>query len=140
MSKTVENSYDRYSGPRDRRLRVGDREREAVAEVLRREHVNGRIDAVEFQERLERSLTAKTYADLDALVADLPGERAPRRRRGPAWTPRPWPLAIVPLLVVAIVASGGRVLWLAFPLFFFFVVRPLAWRSWGRGYRGHGRW
>jgi uncharacterized protein DUF1707 len=142
MSKAAQTSYDRHTGPRDRRLRAGDRERDAVADILRREHVNGRIDAVEFQERLERSLAAKTYADLDALVADLPSDRPQRGPLALPRTPRPWPLfGLVPLLVVAaIVASGGRVLWLAFPLFLFFVVRPLAWRSWGRGYRGYGRW
>ena len=129
-------SYDRRTGPRDRRLRVGDREREAVGDVLRNAHVSGRLDAVEFQERIDRSLTARTYADLDALVADLPSDDSTRRRRPFAWTPRPWPLGLVPLLVVAaIVASGGRVLWLAFPLFFLFVLRPFAWRTWGRGYR-----
>ncbi|HEY1365835.1 MAG TPA: DUF1707 domain-containing protein [Gaiellaceae bacterium] len=133
--------YDRHTGPRDRSLRVGDREREAAADVLRREHVNGRLDVVELQERLDRALTAKTYAELDSLVADLPTGDPPRRRRPSRWTPRPWPIAIVPFVVIAvIVASGGRALWLAFPLFALFVLRPLAWRSWGRGYRGHGRW
>jgi Arc/MetJ family transcription regulator len=133
-------TYDRRTGPRDRSLRVGDAERDAVVEILRREHVNGRLDAVEFQERLDRSLAAKTYADLDALLADLPSERPPARR-GLAWSPRPWPIGIIPLLVVAaIVASHGSVLWLAFPLLAFCILRPLFWRSWGRGYRGYWRW
>lgn len=140
MPSDRESTYDRRSGPRDRSLRVGDSERDAVSEILRREHVNGRLDAVEFQERLDRSLAAKTYADLDALVADLPGTEPPRRRRAHAWTPWPWPLALVPLVVIAIVATGGHVVWLAFPLFAFFILRPLVWRSWGRGYRGYGRW
>jgi uncharacterized protein DUF1707 len=141
MPADPKTSYDRHTGPRDRSLRVGDREREAVAETLRREHVNGRLDAVEFQERLDRSLAAKTYADLDALVADLPGEEPRRRRRAFTWMPRPWPFGLVPLAVIAVVlASGGRVLWLAFPLFALFVLRPLVWRSWARGYRGYWRW
>ena len=127
--------YDRHTGPRDRSLRVGDQEREAVSEILRREHVNGRIDAVEFQERLDRCLTARTYGDLDTLVADLPGDDPPRRRHTARWAPRPWPVGVLPLIVIGlIVASGGRALWLAFPLFFaLFVLRP-------RGYRGHRRW
>jgi Domain of unknown function (DUF1707) len=141
MSADPQKRYDRHSGPRDRRLRVGDAEREAVAEILRREHVNGRLDAIEFQERLDGSLTAKTYADLDALVADLPADNPPARRREFAWMPRPSALAFFPLLVIAaIVASGGRVLWLVFPLFAVFVLRPLVWRRWSRGYRGYGRW
>jgi Domain of unknown function (DUF1707) len=139
MPADPQNPYDRHSGPRDRSLRVGDAEREAVSEILRREHVRGRLDADEFQERLDRSLTAKTYADLDALVADLPPEGRPRRRRAFAPTPRLWPLGIVPLVLIAVVlASGGHLLWLAFPIFALFVVRPLVWRAWGRGYRGYG--
>jgi hypothetical protein len=140
MAADRKSTYDRRDGPSDRSLRVGDAERDAVGEILRREHVNGRIDAAEFHERLDRSLTAKTYADLDALVADLPGAERPRTRRAHAWTPWPWPLGLVPLIVIALIATGGHVLWLAFPLFFFFVVRPLVWRSSGRGYRGYGRW
>jgi DUF1707 SHOCT-like domain len=141
MSPDHESNYDRRGGPRDRSLRVGDAEREAVGEIIRREHVNGRLDAVEFQERLDRSLVAKTYADLDALVADLPGTEPPRRHRAYAWTPWPWPLGLVPLVVLAmIIATGGHLIWLAFPVFVLFVLRPLVWRSWGHGYRGYGRW
>jgi hypothetical protein len=133
MPADRKSTYDGREGPRDRNLRVGDAEREAVGEILRREHVNGRLDVVEFQERLDRSLVAKRYADLDALVADLPGTESPRRRRrAHGWAPWPWPLGLVPLAVIAIIASGGRVMWLAFPLFAFFVLRPLVWRSWGR--------
>jgi len=121
------------AGPRNRMLRVSDAERDAAAETLRREHVNGRLDVTEFQERLDRCFAAKTYADLDALVADLPGN-APVRTRRPL-IPQRWPVVLVPLLVVAaIVASHGRALWLVFPFFCFFVVRPLLWRSWGGRY------
>jgi DUF1707 SHOCT-like domain len=140
MSPNRESTYDRRGGPRDRSLRVGNSERDAVGEILRREHVNGRLDAVEFQERLDRSFAAKTYADLDALVADLPGTEPTRRHRAHAWTPWPWPLGLVPLAVIAIIASGGHIIWLAVPLFALFVLRPLVLRSWGRGYRGYGRW
>ena len=42
--------------------------------------------------------------------------------------------ALLPLaLIAAIALSGSHLVWLALPLFFFFVVRPLLWRS-----RGHG--
>jgi hypothetical protein len=140
MAADVKSTYDRRDGPSDRSLRVGDAERDAVGEVLRREHVNGRIDAVEFQERLERSLVARTYADLDALVADLPGAEPRRDHRARRRTVWPWPLGLVPLLLIAMIATRGHVLWLAFPFFALFVLRPLVWRSWGRGYRGYGRW
>jgi hypothetical protein len=141
MPEDPHNNYDRHSGPRDRSMRVGDAEREAVGEILRREHVKGRLDAIEFQERLERSLDAKTYADLDVLIADLPGNEPTRRGRPRTWTRRPWPFGLVPLVVIGVIlATGGHALWLAFPLFAFLVLRPLVCGSWGRGYRGYGRW
>jgi Domain of unknown function (DUF1707) len=143
MPGTNDTRYSRRSGPRDRQLRVGDSERETVGEILRQQHLDGRLDADEFQERLERCLTAKTYAELDALVADFPSPDAERDRGGRAWGWRPRPFAFLPLaLIAAIVVSGGHLLWLAFPLFFFFVLRPLLWRSWahgdGRGISGCG--
>jgi len=138
MAAKSKMSYDRRTGPRDRLLRVGDAEREAVGEILRGEHVNGRLDADEFQERLDRSFAAKTYAQLDALIADLPGHEPPRARRDFPWRARPWPVGLIPIVVIALVlASHGRVLWLAFPLFAIFVLRPLVWRAWGRGWRGY---
>jgi hypothetical protein len=111
--------------PRDRSLRVGDREREAVAERLREHHVEGRLDADEFQARLEQSLAAKTYADLDALVADLPGP-ADEHRRGVRDRRRfPIPFPLVPIALVAFVVALGHGFWPVFPLLlvFVFVVR-----------------
>ena len=144
MTTENESAYDRRRGPRDRSIRVGDSERDAVAAILRRQHVEGRLDAVEFQERLDRCLAAKTYAELDRLIADLPSQEAGRGRGGPAqawprWPVASLPLALVPLaLIAAIVLSGGHAFWLVFPLFFF-VVRPLLWRSLGRR-SGFGFW
>jgi hypothetical protein len=133
MATTTDTRYDRRRGPRDRRLRVGDDEREAVAEILRRASVAGRLDGDEFQERLERCLAAKTYAELDELVADLPSDERERDRRGRAWGRRPWPFPLLPLvLVAAIVLSHGHLVWLALPLLFLFVVRPLVWGHWRR--------
>ena len=54
------------------RLRAGDRDREAVAELLRCEHLCGRLERDELERRLESCLIATTYADLWQLVADLP--------------------------------------------------------------------
>jgi hypothetical protein len=145
MPAENENAYDRRRGPRDRSLRVGDREREAVAAILRRQHVDGRLDALEFQERLDRCLAAKTYRDLDDLIADFPSHDAGQARTGrpsawPPWRLAPVPLALIPLaLVAAIVLSGGHLFWLVFPAFFFLVARPLLWRSIGRR-RGYGFW
>ncbi|MFE6049399.1 DUF1707 domain-containing protein [Kitasatospora sp. NPDC056446] len=54
--------------------RAGDADREAVAERLRVAAGEGRIDLGELTERLDLAYAARTYRELDALVADL-GER-----------------------------------------------------------------
>jgi hypothetical protein len=133
-----ETSYSRRSGPRDRRLRVGTEEREAVADILRREHVAGRLDNNEFEERLERCLSAKTYRELDDLLADLPMQDIGRRRPG-WWSWQPWPLLLLlPLFAVAIIASDGRAAWLLVPLFFWFGICRFFWRGFGRRPWGYG--
>ena len=55
--------------------RAGDAEREQVAEKLRVAAGEGRIDLAELDERLEQAYRAKTYSELDALLADLPDRR-----------------------------------------------------------------
>ena len=134
-----EDGYSRRSGPRDRRLRVGNAERDAVAVVLRREHLAGRIDNDEFDDRVARCLTAKTYAELDELIGDFPADEHDARRVVGRWGWRPWPVPLVflPFLVAAIVFSHGRAAWLVVPFFFWFVVRPFFWH--GFGWRTYGR-
>ncbi|MFJ9774973.1 DUF1707 domain-containing protein [Kitasatospora sp. NPDC101157] len=53
--------------------RAGDADREAVAERLRIAAGEGRIDLGELEERLDRAYAARTYGELDVLVADLGG-------------------------------------------------------------------
>jgi uncharacterized protein DUF1707 len=53
-------------------LRASDADRDEVAERLREAAAEGRIDLAELDTRLERALTAKTYAELAPLTADLP--------------------------------------------------------------------
>ena len=52
--------------------RAGDADRDAVAAMLRIAAREGRIDLSELEERLGLVNTAKTYGELDLLVADLP--------------------------------------------------------------------
>jgi uncharacterized protein DUF1707 len=54
-----------------RNIRVGHRERDAVAAVLQDAAADGRLSMDELDDRLGAALQAKTYADLDPLVADL---------------------------------------------------------------------
>jgi hypothetical protein len=133
--------YDLGDGPRDRSLRVGDNERDAVAAILRQRHLEGRLDTDEFQARLERCVAAKTYAELDDLIADFPRAETAAGRRAQSWTWRPWPrfFPLLPLALIAAIVAGAHHVWLAVPLLFFFVVRPLLWRRSGGGY-GRGFW
>lgn len=52
--------------------RAGDADRDAVAEMLRIAAGEGRLDLSELEERLGQLNRAKTYGELDLLVADLP--------------------------------------------------------------------
>jgi hypothetical protein len=71
-------------------LRVSHEDRDQVAESLRVAAGDGRLTAEELDERLEKALTARTYADLAVLVADLPAA-------GTALAPLPAPLtALLP--------------------------------------------
>jgi hypothetical protein len=134
VARRDEMPYDRRNGPRDRSLRAGDDDRQAAADTLRAHYVQGRLDVDEYQERLERCLGAKTYAEIDPLFADLPGAEPPRReliRRRVGWTS--FPLPLLPIAIVAIVLiTAGHVPFLIAPFIFFFIVRPLMWGgTWG---------
>jgi hypothetical protein len=119
-------------GPPDRSLRAADADRESVAEFLREQHVTGRLDTDELQERLDRCFAAKTYAELDAVVDDLPRPRSRPRTTATTRAGRSaWGLPVlplVPLLIVALALSHGHLAWLAVPLLVLFVVRPRRWR------------
>jgi len=56
---------------------VGDAEREAVAGQLREHYADGRLTLDELNERLGLALSAKTRADLNSVLRDLP--TAPRQ-------------------------------------------------------------
>jgi hypothetical protein len=60
-------------------MRAGDADRQAVAERLKAALDEGRLDLNEYDERLQKTYAAKTYADLDGLLDDLPGVAPPQR-------------------------------------------------------------
>ena len=89
------------------RMRAADADREAVVERLRGALNEGRLELHEFDERVAGAWRAKTYADLDGLLTDLPGV-APVSRSQVAPTPLP------PMPVAAAPAPPGTVpRWLA---------------------------
>ncbi len=71
-------------------LRVGHAERDAIAAILQEAAADGRLGMDELDERLGVALQAKTYGDLEPLVADLSVE-LPWRSSGRALAPVPGP-------------------------------------------------
>ncbi len=63
-------------------MRAGDSDRELVTEILREQHLAGRLDSDELEQRLERCLASKSQAELHAITADLPTRGAHQ------WAPR----------------------------------------------------
>jgi Domain of unknown function (DUF1707) len=70
-------------------IRASDAERDAAVDRLSAATGDGRLTLAEFSQRMDRATTAKTRAELDRLVADLPAEAgtgavAPAAA-GPSW-------------------------------------------------------
>src|ERR1700735_1975336 len=88
----------------DAAIRASDNERNAVADKLPRHYAEGRLDEVEFKDRLDTAMSATTRGDLNGLFDDLPPlgteppPPPPRRRRMV-----PWVLVVV---LVAVAASA----------------------------------
>jgi Domain of unknown function (DUF1707)/Domain of unknown function (DUF4190) len=59
------------------RMRASDTDRDRVVELLNAAYSEGRLSKDEYDGRLDSALSARTYADLDQIVADLPAARAP---------------------------------------------------------------
>lgn len=77
-------------------VRIGDADREATAAQLRDHYADGRLTLDELNERLDQTFAAKTRADLDVVLRDLPHVARPftgapaagfsnTAWQGPAW-------------------------------------------------------
>lgn len=77
-------------------LRVGHAERDAVAAILQEAAVDGRLGMDELDERLGKALQAKTYGDLEPLVADLSAELPWRSSRSASVPPVAVPPSVPP--------------------------------------------
>ena len=106
-------------------IRVSDAERERVAERLREHYAAGRLTSDELDERVSAALTAKTYAELRAVMKDLPEPEfagPPSGQLPPRWQqsgqpryyrrprPRLLPLALLMLLLFAVLPGAGFLL------------------------------
>jgi Domain of unknown function (DUF1707) len=60
-------------------LRAADVDRSYVADILKKACDEGRLSLHEYDERLQKTYTARTYGDLDKIILDLP---RPSRRTG----------------------------------------------------------
>ena len=58
-------------------LRASDADREQLVDVLKGAFAEGRLSQDEYNERMERAYTAKTYGELAVLAADLPSQVPP---------------------------------------------------------------
>jgi hypothetical protein len=78
-------------------LRIGDRERDAVAAELQEHYARGRLTLEEFNQRLDAVFAAKTQGELSRITADLPhvpsgGAPLPSSRRSPQLASGPPPM------------------------------------------------
>jgi DUF1707 SHOCT-like domain len=133
-------------------LRVSDAERAAVADRLAQHYGDGRLDQAELDDRLGRAMSAKTRADLDSLLADLPdagpagpppgGSRPPAV--APPRPPRPRRRILPVVLVVLLVWLGWHLLlgwgpwawmwpgaWFGLP-WLWIALLVFIWLRWGR--------
>jgi Domain of unknown function (DUF1707)/Domain of unknown function (DUF4190) len=82
------------------KLRASDTDRDRVVELLNAAYTEGRLSKDEYDARLESAFSARTYADLDQIVIDLPV--APTTVVGPVVAP----LTRVNGLAIASLACG----------------------------------
>ena len=99
---------DGILSPADRRergtLRAADSDRDQVAELLNVAFSEGRLSKEEYDSRLARAFSARTYADLDAIVTDLPVPPVPGTLTGRRAT------AVSPAAATPIARTNGLAL------------------------------
>ncbi len=132
--------YPRPNRGPDPGLRVGDAERNQVAEALSQHYTDGRLDATELKDRLDKAMGAKTRADLAGLLTDLP-PLAPAPAPPPSRSRRAVMWGAIALFVVLIAAPWGQYHWMWFPRIPWIligVVGFMLWRTSARRRRWRG--
>jgi Domain of unknown function (DUF1707) len=110
----------RRGGPANPELRVSDAERADVADKLSKHYGDGRLDQAEFNERMERAMSAKTRGDFAGLFSDLPdlneeGAAAPAPAHPPTSRSPMYRLVLLILIIVAAAVLGQALLHSFFP-------------------------
>ena len=72
----IGHGYPVAGGDRGK-MRAADADRDRVAAIVGEAYSEGRLSKDEYDARLDSALSARTYADLDQVVTDLPGAQAP---------------------------------------------------------------
>jgi hypothetical protein len=97
-----------YGGPRrsstsDPSIRVSDAERTDISDLLSKHYADGRLDDAEFKMRLDRAMAAKTRADLNGLLSDLPPLESEARTRKPRIGRRAiWFMTMIAIVVLTV--------------------------------------
>ena len=76
MIQSVGRTQAFAAGGERGKMRAADADRDRVVECLNMAYSEGRLSKDEYDGRLENALSARTYADLDQLLTDLPAARA----------------------------------------------------------------
>jgi hypothetical protein len=124
-------------------LKASDADREQIAERLRNATAEGRLLAEELEHRLGAAFSARTYGDLDAVVADLPrGRMIARPHRHSMIRFRSLPtVALVIVVPVALAATAAVVVVIATLFAAWAIVVALAWLVLGHRARAlRGSW
>ena len=87
------------------RMRAADADRDRVVELLNLAYAEGRLSKDEYDARLDSAMSARTFADLDLLVTDLPAARPSLVPPGTATTVLT-PVAKINALAIASLACG----------------------------------
>jgi hypothetical protein len=92
-------------------LRASDADREQIVDRLRQAATEGRLHGDELEERVAAAFSARTYGELDTLVADLPAPALDRRRaHDTAGHPPAAAVAIALTAAVLLIAVAGSAL------------------------------
>jgi len=109
------------------RLRASHADRDRVLDVLKAAFVQGRLTKDELDVRVGQTFASRTYAELDALTADIPvgliGAQPPRKPvRAQAPHPENKVVNSCACVTLAVIALGATLLTGNFVLFFAFAV------------------